>query len=129
MQVLVELLDTFGTIVAFGNHLHFNLGALDRIPLSNHGTEHTVTAEIGIGGNQQVAQISRILDGTFHRMDCLEESVHFLDGVRNKYCLKVISILQATADTSSDSIDVLQDRCIFNARYILAHRSLDVVTG
>ena len=129
MQVTVHFLDTFSTIVAFGNHFHFYLCAFHGVAFTDHGTEHTVTAEIGVGCYEQVAQVSRIVDGTLYRMNGVQQTVHFLNGIRNKYCLEVVTVLQTIADTGCDSIDVLQYRCIFDTYDIRVYRCLDVVTG
>ena len=128
MQVSVHLLDTLRAVVAFRNHFHFNLCALYRVTLANHGAEHAVTAEVGVGRYEQVAQIGRVVDGTLHRMNGVQEAVHFLDGVRDEHRLEVVAILQTVADTCCDGIDVLQYRGIFDTHDVRVHRCLDVVS-
>ena len=129
MQMLVQLLDALGAVVTFRNHFHFYLRTLHGVAFANHGAEHAVTAEVGVGGHEQVAQISRVVDGAFHRMYGVEQSVHFLDGVRDEYRLEVVAILQTVADAGSDGIDILQNRSIFDAHDVRIDRCLDIVSG
>ena len=110
------------------NHFHFYLCALYRVSLANHGTEHAVTAEVGITCYEQVSQISRVVDGTLYWMHGVEQAVHFQNGVRYEYRLEIVAILQAVADTGCDGINVLQYRCIFYTHDIRIHRCLDVVS-
>ena len=58
VEVLVHFFDTLRAVVAFRNHFHFYLCALHRVALADHRTEHAVTAEVGVGGYEQVAQVS-----------------------------------------------------------------------
>ena len=106
MQVSVHFLDTFGAVITFGNHFHFYLCAFHGVAFTNHGTEHTVTAEIGVCRYEQVAQISRIVDGTLYRVNGVQQTVHLLNGVRYEYCLEIVTVLQTVADTCSNGIDV-----------------------
>ena len=129
MQVLVQFLDTLGTVVTFGNHFHFYLCALHRIAFTNHGTEHAVAAKVGVGSYKQVAQISRVVDGTFYRMHCIQQAVHFLNGVRDEHSLEVVTILQTITNTGCNRIDILQYRSIFNTYNIRIDRRLDVMAG
>ena len=71
--VTIDFLDTLCAVVSFGNHLHFELGGLDGITLSNHGAEHAVSGEVGIHGNEQVAQIDGVGDAPFAWLHALIE--------------------------------------------------------
>ena len=51
----------------------------------------------------------------------VKEAIHFLYGIRNQYCLKVIAIFQTTANTGSDSVNILQDRGVFDTCHIGAY--------
>ena len=48
MEVAVDLLHTFGSEIALGNHFHFYLRTLHTISFSNHRAESAVTREIGV---------------------------------------------------------------------------------
>ena len=123
--VTIDFLDTLRAVVSFGNHLHFELGGLDGITLSNHGAEHTVSGEVGIHGHEQVAQIDGVGDAPFAWLHALKKAVHFLHGIRHQHGLEVVAQLESVADARCDGIDILQYGTIFNAFNVGADRSLD----
>ena len=99
MEALVDVLHTFGAVIPLGYHFHFYLCAFHAVTLAYHGTEHPVTAEVGISRDEKVAQIDRIDDIPFNGVYNLEKTVHFLRCVGHDDRLEVVSILQAVADT------------------------------
>ena len=115
----INLLHTLGSVIPFGNHFHFNLGALHAISLTYHCAERTVTREVRVACNQQVAQINAIVHIAFQWMSYGEKAPHFLNSVGYQYRLEIIAIFQTTTDTSGNSVDILQHGGVFDANYIL----------
>ena len=113
MIVLVNVFHAFGSVESFCNHFHFDLGAFYAVSFSDHGSEYSVSAEVGITCYKQVAQINRVNDIPFYRMYCFQETVHFLCGVRHQYRLEVIAIFQSVTDTGGNGIYVLENRGVF----------------
>ena len=116
-RCLFSSFDTFGSVISFGNHFHFNLGTFTEYPFSNHGTEHAVTAEIGISRHEKVAQINNRLYSGLRDVRYLRTG-SFPNRIGNQYGLEVVSIFQTAADSGCNGIYILQHRSIFNAGYV-----------
>ena len=128
-MMLVQFLDTLGTIVPFCNHFHLYLRTLYGVSFTNHGTEDTVAAESGVSCHQQVTQIYRIINLSGYGMHCFQEPVHLLYGIGHQYGLEVVSVFQTTTDSCRDGIYILQYRAVFNTGYIFADRGLYEMVG
>ena len=103
--VTIDFLDTLRAVVSFGNHLHFELGGLDGITLSNHGAEYAVSGEVGIHGHEQVAQIDGVGDAPLAWLHALKEAVHFLHCICHQHGLEVVAQLESVADARCYGID------------------------
>lgn len=123
--MLVDFLDTFGSVITFGYHFHLYLGAFYGISLAYHRTERTVTAEVGVSRHQHVTQINGITDVSVQRMYGLQEAVHLLDGVGHEYRLEIVAILQTAANPCGNGIYVFEHGTVFDAGHVVADGSLD----
>ena len=58
-------------------------------------------------------------------MHRVQETIHFLNGVRNQYSLEVVAIFQSATDTGSNGIHVFEHRTVFDTRYVITDRCFD----
>ena len=119
-------MDGFRAIITLGYHLHLHLRGLDRIAESEHLTELTVTAELRITRDEDVAQITRSRDVTRHIAHRGRETLDLLDGVGQEHSLEVIAVVQSLTHTGCDGVDILHDRTILQADDIVGKGSVDV---
>ena len=82
---LIDMAHATHTVVAFCDHLHFHLGVFHAITATDHLTKHTIAREVGITGHQQVAEIGTIVDISLDRIDCAQETMHFLHSTRQEH--------------------------------------------
>ena len=108
MQMFVELFDAFGAVISFRNHFHFYLCTFHGISFSDHGAEYPVTAEVGVGGDQQVSQIGGVIGAAVYRLTVIGEPFLFLRGVGPGARLKFVSLFHSAAVPRRNGIDVLQ---------------------
>ena len=128
MVAPVDFLEALGPEITFRDHLHLQLCGLDRISVSDHGSEHTVAGEIGVHSDQQVAHINRVGDTAVGRHDGLEEALHLLYGVCHEYRLEVVALLQSVAYTCANGIYILKHGAVFDALDVGADRGLHVLS-
>ena len=58
-------------------------------------------------------------------MHRVQETIHFLNGVRNQYSLEVVAIFQSATDTGSNGIHVFEHRTVFDTRHVITDRCFD----
>ena len=85
-----------------------------------------VARKLTISRHQLVTEIYTVDDGPPDGIDRVEETVHFLHGVRHEHRLEVVTILQTRTDTGRYGINILQDGSIFYAQDIRRGLGLDI---
>ena len=128
--LLVDLFDTLGAVVAFGDHLHLELSTLDAVTLAYHSTEHMIAGEAAISGNQKVAGVDRFGDvacGLTLRIDAVDETLHLAHGIGHKDSLEVVAIFETRTNARSDGIDIFQDARELHANDVLADGGMHIV--
>lgn len=126
---LIDLVHALGAEIAFGNHLHFGLSTFDGVATPDHGAEGMVARESGVGGNQEITEVSGVGDIAGYRMDGINKAAHLLDGVGKENGLEIVAILEAVANTGHDGVDVLEDGGVLNADDVGGEGILQVAVG
>ena len=62
VQALIGMMYAVRAIIALGHHLHLELCGFDGVAHAYHLSELAVTAELGVGRNENIAQISAGID-------------------------------------------------------------------
>src|SRR5690606_4421956 len=115
------LLNTIRRIISLRDHIHLQLGRPDRISFADHITKCTVSAELRIDGNQQIAEIGRLVDLPANRMYNSQKTGHFPNRVGHQYGLKIITESYAVTDTGSHSVDIFKYGGVFCPINIVRH--------
>ena len=123
--MLVDFLDALGSVITFGYHFHFYLGAFYGISFTYHRTERTVTAEVGVSRHQHVTQINGIADVSVQWMYGLQETVHLLYGIGHEYRLEIIAVFQSAANAGGNGIYVFEYGAVFDTCHVVTYGSLD----
>ena len=114
-ELLVSLVDAVGAVVSFGYHLHLQLGGFDGVTHAYHLPELAVTAELGVGGNQYVAQVAAGIDVAMNRAEGFREELDLLQGVADQHGLEVIAVAQRLTYTSGNGVDVFHHGGVFES--------------
>ena len=122
-------MDTLSAVVPFGDHVHLHLSGTDAVALTDHITKGTIAAIAGVGRDEEVTEIDGLRDVTTDEMHGTDEVAHLRDSIRYQHGLEVISLIHPVADTSSDSIDILQHRCVLDTDDVTADSAVDVVVA
>src|SRR4051812_13233555 len=93
-------MNAFCSIVSFRNHIHFQLCEFNRVSLADHCAEHAVTAEGRVSGNEQITEVSRIIDIAADRMNRGNEALYFANRIRDEYSLKVVTVSDSMTDAA-----------------------------
>ena len=67
MPVTVDLFHALRAEISLGNHLHLHLCRFHAVALADHCAEDTVTREIGVAGDEKVAEIDRVIDSAIYK--------------------------------------------------------------
>ena len=62
-------------------------------------------------------------------MNCPDEVTHLCNRVGDKDRLEVVPLVHPMADTSSDSVDILEHGCVLDAHDVTAYGTVDVVVA
>ena len=129
MVALVDLMDTLSAVVPFGDHVHLHLSGTDAVALTDHITEGTIAAIAGVGRDEEVTEVDGLRDVTTDEVYGTDEVAHLRDSIRYQHGLEVISLIHPMTDTSGDSIDILQHRCVLDTDDVTADSAVDVVVA
>ena len=116
-------MDTLSAVVPFGDHVHLHLSSTDAVALTDHITEGTIATIAGVGRDEEVTEVDGLRDVTTDEVHGTNEVAHLRDSIRYQHGLEVISLIHPVADTSSDSIDILQYRCVLDTDNVTADRA------
>ena len=72
--------------------MHFELRRTGGISLPDHGAKSTVPRKLGISSNKQVAKVGRAFYVAGYRVDLVDKTLYFLDGIGYQHGLKIIAI-------------------------------------
>ena len=68
MVVFIHFVEAIYSVIAFGNHVHFQLCRFYGVTFTYHITKRTVTAKLGVSSNHQIAQVGRLFNIAIDRM-------------------------------------------------------------
>lgn len=83
-------MDALSSIVALSYHVHLHLCGTYAVALTDHIPEGAVTAEAGVSGDEEVAEIDGLGDISANEMDGTHEVAHLSNSVGDEDRLEVV---------------------------------------
>ena len=101
LEVFVHLVDALHGIVTFGDLAHLELGDAHGESVANHVAEHAVAAIAGVGGDEQVTEIDRVVEAAGAGKDSTDEVLHLLHTVGDVGRDEVVAVAEAAVSASA----------------------------
>ena len=129
LVLFIYVVYTGAGIIAFCHHVHFQLCGNNTVAFAYHGAKGAVAAELGVGGDHEVAKVGAVVNVAGDGVDDINKAFHFANGVGNKDGLEIIAITEAVANAGAKGVYIFKHGAIFGAINIIGRNGFNKVAG